>query len=123
MLVQAPIVSVTTSSAVDPAEDRVNAKKPPCKQGPHGEDVPEILRYLEVYGLAGLVDPSTIQHSRINGRVSEGIVFQLYDRDAAIATLSNSPHFANAHLGFEHNGQVGGGNTDFRGLRWELQPD
>lgn len=64
-----------------------------------------------------LIDPQTIRHS-VNlkrGGIGEGIQFQLYNRADAITALSNDPHFGNAHLGFLHKGQVGGGATDFRG--------
>jgi RHS repeat-associated protein len=94
-------------------------KKPKCKQSPNGGDVSEILKYLSTYGLMNLIDQQTIRHS-INlktGGVGEGIQFQFYNRADAITTFSNSPHFANAHLGFEHNGQVGGDNMDFRGYQ------
>src|SRR6516162_7238512 len=85
---------------------------------PNGGDVPEILQDLSTYGLTDLIDTSTIRHS-VNlktGGVGEGIQFQVYSRTETIAALSNDPHFANAHLGFEHNGQVGGKAVDFRGL-------
>jgi RHS repeat-associated protein len=92
-------------------------KKPPCKQSPNGGDVPEILKYLSTFGLMDLIDPQTIRHS-VNlktGGVGEGIQFQLINRADAVTALSGNPHFGKAHLGFEHNGQVGGKNIDFRG--------
>jgi len=101
-----------------PTQTQQQDNKPKCKQSPNGGDVPEILKYITAYGLMGLVDKQTIRHS-VNpktGGVGEGIQFQLYNRADAVASLASSPHFANAHLGFEHNGQVGGKNSDFRGL-------
>jgi len=64
-----------------------------------------------------LIDQETIRHS-VNlktGGVGEGIQFQFYSHSEAVTALSNNPHFVNAHFGFEHDGQVGGKNMDFRG--------
>jgi hypothetical protein len=93
-------------------------KKPTCKQSPDGGDVPEIIDYLTTYGLMDLIVPGSIRHSTNlkTGGVGEGIQFQILNRADAIATLSNNPHFLNAHLGGEHNEQVGGKNIDFRGI-------
>lgn len=106
----------TRGKAPQPAP--MEADKPKCKQSPDGGDVAEILDYLSTYGLMDLIDTSTIKHSTNlkTGGVGEGIQFQVYNRADTVAALTNDPHFINARLGFEHNGQVGGKATDFRGI-------
>jgi hypothetical protein len=111
----------------NPGSTPQQQQKATCVQGAHGEDVPEILKYLDTYGLLDLINPQTIQHSTKNGQITEGILFQFYDRQAAVTAFAQDPHFQRVPimgnlLSVYHTGQVGGNivNTlDYRGRTGE----
>jgi RHS repeat-associated protein len=93
-------------------------QKPKCKQGKHGEDVPDILFMLNKAGVSDLI--TDVQRSQNS---PEGIVYNVIDRDAFLSRLQANPAIIyNTGQGGLHVKDVGKPNIDSRSRLWSGPP-
>lgn len=112
-------VNQASSFVGNPGErGAVPEKKCKCVQDKTGGDIPDIESKLKFAGLMGLIG-----NIRPAGASSpEGIIYDIYDRDAFIKTVQTGRHFVQ-DLASDHLKSVGGSFWNFNSLDFRSYTD